>query len=89
MLNADVPVPPTTGSVTQEAVLMASAALSLLRGAASGGVPMPVLKAELATTARVRGWSEDAAQRTIYAGVGRRAWKIDRRAGGGGKVHFA
>lgn len=66
---------------------MASAALSLLR-AAEGGVPMPVLKAELATTARVRGWSEDAAQRTIYAGVGRKAWKIDRRAGGGGMVHL-
>lgn len=54
-------------------------------------VPMPEAKSGLGAVCRARGWdgAEDLASKTIYAAVGRRAVRIDRRGGGGGKVRFA
>lgn len=72
--------------VTPEAILLAHLTLQLLRNASASdagdlGVPSATLKESLATVARVRGWDQSLATKTIYAAVGKRAVRIDKRAG--------
>ncbi|EIW68286.1 hypothetical protein TREMEDRAFT_57270 [Tremella mesenterica DSM 1558] len=49
------------------------------------------VKDRLAAVVKARGWEDAAGQATkvVYAAVGRRTVKIDRRGGGGGRIKFA
>ncbi len=49
---------------------------------------MTGLKELLGVAAKERGWDEMMGTKVIYGAVAKKAVKIDRRGGGGGKVLF-
>ena len=89
-LTAAAESKPRGAPILPQTILFAHLLLLLLRSA-NGNVPLPHIKEKLGTIARARGWDDpdSMANTAFYAGVGKRVWKIDRRAGGGGQVSFS
>jgi len=89
-LTAAADIKPRAAPIVPQNILFAHLLLLLLRSP-DGNVSLPHIKETLGTIARARGWDDaDAMANTaFYAGVGKRVWKIDRRAGGGGQVSFS
>ncbi|RXK42411.1 hypothetical protein M231_00401 [Tremella mesenterica] len=90
-----VPPQPKPNPIKSQDILIAHLCLLLLRSASpgnpDGGMAMNDVKDRLAAVVKARGWDDAAGQATkvVYAAVGRRTVKIDRRGGGGGRIKFA
>ncbi|KAK8854665.1 hypothetical protein IAR55_003404 [Kwoniella newhampshirensis] len=85
---------PPAKPLTSETILFAHLFLTLLRASSSTGsgeVDMNEMKESLGSVAKARGWdgAGGLATKVIYAAVGKRTIRIDRKGGGSGKVSFA
>lgn len=76
--------------ITTQSILLAHLFLLILR-TPDGTVTMQASKDTLGSIVKARGWTfeDDFITKTIYAGVGKRVVKIDRKGGFGGRVFFA
>ncbi|WWD19191.1 hypothetical protein CI109_103649 [Kwoniella shandongensis] len=91
--SAPSSVPPAK-PLTPETILFAHLFLILLRAsstAEAGEVDMNEVKETLGSVAKARGWdgAGGLATKVIYAAVGKRTVRIDRKGGGSGRVKFA
>ncbi|WVQ71989.1 hypothetical protein IAR50_001533 [Cryptococcus sp. DSM 104548] len=85
---------PPAKPITSDTILSAHLFLSILSassGDAPGEVDMNEIKEVLQSIAQARGWggAGQLGTKVIYAAVGKRAVKIDRKGGGAGRVRFA
>lgn len=87
---------PPPKPITSETILFAHLFLSILRASSSsegspGEVDMNEVKEFLGNVAKERGWdgAGGLGTKVIYAAVGKRVVKIERKGGGAGRVRFA
>ncbi|OWT38149.1 hypothetical protein C362_04015 [Cryptococcus neoformans Bt1] len=87
---------PPPKPITSETILFAHLFLSILRASSNserspGEVDMNEVKESLGNVAKERGWdgAGGLGTKVIYAAVGKRVVKIERKGGGAGRVRFA